>query len=140
MNLNITLKTAAFDCLAQLNIIDIKSATSWSCFVKIHLEKNDINEAVRTFERIARENKLLTSKFTLVKELIKNNDYEKIQRVLDVSIKVVGEELTLYDAIFSFLSLGKTEYAQKLLGAVQNLTSNRTLQVLDLRNYLGLAI
>ena len=136
MNLNITLKTAAFDCLAQLNILDVKSAASWSCFVRIHLRKNDINEAVRTYERIARETKLTPSKFTLIKQLIKNNDYEKIQRILDVSIKVAGEELTLYDAIFSFLSLGKTEYAQKLLGAVQNLTSNRTLQVLDLRNYL----
>ena len=128
--MNITLKTAAFDCLAQLNILDIKNATSWSCFVQIHLKKNDINEAVRTFEKIALENKLLPSKFTLVEELIKNNDYEKIQRVLDLSIKVVGEELTLYDAIFSFLSLGKTEYAQKLLGAVQNLSSNRNSYLL----------
>ena len=48
-----------------------------------------------------------------------NNEYDKVQRVLDISIRTVGEEVTLYNAIFMFLSLGKSRNLQKLIGTVQ---------------------
>jgi hypothetical protein len=100
-------------------MLDSEKAPSWKYFVQIHLRKNNFEEAVRTFERIALEKKLLPLKFKLMEELIKNNELEKVQKVLDISIRVAGEERTLYHAIYSFLSLGKTENVQKLLGTVQ---------------------
>ena len=72
-----------------------------------------------TFEKIALGKKLLPLQFQLMEELIKSNELEKVQKVLDISITVAGEERTLYHAIYSFLCLGKTENVQKLLGTVQ---------------------
>ncbi len=42
-------------------------------------------------------------------------DMEKMQRVLDASISVIGEERSLYDLALNFLYLGKTSQARKLL-------------------------
>ena len=54
-----------------------------------------------------------------MEELIGNNELDKVQRILDISIKIAGEEDTLYNAIYSFLCLGKTRNVQKLVGNVQ---------------------
>ena len=55
-----------------------------------------------------------------MKELILRNELEKVQRVLDISVKAIGEERTLYDTAYCFLSMGKSEQAEKLLGTIQN--------------------
>jgi hypothetical protein len=40
---------------------------------------------------------------------------ERMQRVLDASIATIGEEKSLYDLATSFLYMGKTSQAKKLL-------------------------
>ena len=105
-------------------MIDPSKATSWKYFVQIHLKRKDFNKAVITFEKIALEQKLLPLKFKLMEELIQNNELEKVQKVLDISIKISGEETTLYHAIFTFLSLGKTKNVESLIGKIQVLHVN----------------
>ena len=100
-------------------MLDVEKASSWKYFVLIHLKKKDYEAALTTFETIAQDKKLLPLKFKLMEELIHNNELEKVGRVLDISIRVAGEERTLYHAIYSFLSLGKAENVEKLLGNVQ---------------------
>lgn len=99
--------------------MDPKQATSWKYFVQIHVKRKKFEDAVNTFEKIALEHKLLPYKFKLMEELIGNNELDKVQRILDISIKIAGEEDTLYNAIYSFLCLGKTRNVQKLIGNVQ---------------------
>ena len=105
-------------------MVDPRKATSWKYFVQIHLQKKDFDKALITFEKIALEQRLLPYQFKLMEELIQNNEQEKVQKVLDISIKISGEETTLYNAIFSFLSLGKTKNVEKLIGNVQVLQAN----------------
>lgn len=38
---------------------------------------------------------------------------ERMQRVLDASISVIGEERSLYDLAMNFLSLGKTSQVKQ---------------------------
>ena len=110
---------AIFDYLAEQKLINPNISTTWKYFIQIWLEKNDFEEAVNTFEKIAVEKNLLPYRFKLMEVLIQNNKLDQVQRVLDISISIVGEEETLYNAIFIFLSLGKSRNVQKLMGNVQ---------------------
>lgn len=100
-------------------MINPNIATTWKYFIQICLEKNDFEGAVNKFENIAVERNLLPYRFKLMEVLIQNNKLDQVQRVLDISIRIVGEEETLYNAIFIFLSLGKSRNVQKLMGTVQ---------------------
>jgi len=50
-----------------------------------------------------------------VLKILQLEDMERMQRVLDASISAIGEEKSLYDLATSFLFLGKTSQAKKLL-------------------------
>ena len=100
-------------------MLDINKATSWKYFVQVHLQRNDIPMAVKAFEEIALNQRLLPYKYKLMEELIQRDELDHVQKVLDISIRVSGEEQTLYNAMYSFLCLGKTRNVQKLLGRIQ---------------------
>ena len=108
--------------MSDEKLIDPHRATTWKCFIQICLEKHDFHGAVTAFENIARERNLLPYRFKLISTLIHNNELEKVQKVIDISIRIVGEEETLYNAIFIFLSIGKARNVQKLLGKTQILS------------------
>ena len=110
---------AAFDSLSRLEMLDLNKATSWKYFVQVHLQRNDIPMAVKAFEEIALNQRLLPYKYKLMEELIQRDELDHVQKVLDISIRVSGEEQTLYNAMYSFLCLGKTRNVQKLLGIIQ---------------------
>ena len=110
---------AAFDSLSRLEMLDLNKATSWKCFVQVHLQRNDIPMAVKAFEEIALNQRVLPYKYKLMEELIQRDELDHVQKVLDISIRVSGEEQTLYSAMYSFLCLGKTRNVQKLLGRIQ---------------------
>ena len=105
--------------MSNEKLIDPLRAPTWKCFIQIYLEKHDFDSAVTAFEKIARERNLLSYRFKLISTLIQNNELEKVQKVLDISIRIAGEEETLYNAIFIFLSLGKARNVQKLLGKTE---------------------
>merc|ERR1712126_539298 len=86
--------------------------------------------AVNAFEQIAVERKMCTYRFKLIEALMNNNEYDKVQRVLDISIRTVGEEITLYNAIFMFLSLGKSRNLQKLIDAHKS-NPDKMFDILD---------
>ena len=64
-------------------------------------------------------------KHELTVKLIEDENIEGIQAVLDASIDLIGEENSLYDLAYSFVSLGKTSQAKKLL-ETPGLTFNKT--------------
>jgi len=79
------------------------------------LEKGDLNAVVQECERSAREQKFIPNKMAVTKQLIEVENLELLQRVLDMSINLHGEELALYDLILSFLDLGRIPQAKKLI-------------------------
>ncbi len=81
-----------------------------------HLASGDLEAAVLLYEDFAKtKKKSLPGKSILMKELISQQDMTRMQRVLDASIEVLGEESALYDLALDFLELGKTSQAKKLL-------------------------
>ena len=79
------------------------------------LEKGDLNAVVAECERSAKEQKFIPNKMSVTKRLIEVENLELLQRVLDMSIDLHGEELALYDLILSFLDLGRIPQAKKLI-------------------------
>merc|ERR1719430_924096 len=79
------------------------------------LEKGNLNAVVQECERSAREQKFIPNKMAVTKRLIEVENLELLQKVLDMSINLHGEELALYDLILSFLDLGRIPQAKKLI-------------------------
>lgn len=83
--------------------------------IDFHVNNGDLEQAVQEFERCCREEKRIRRKFHLMSKLIEAEDMDKMQRVLDASITVIGEEKSLYDLAHSLLSEGKLTQAKKVL-------------------------
>jgi pentatricopeptide repeat protein len=69
---------------------------TYSGLVNVYLKMGDLAGAVDQFESIIEEHNVLPQKTYLMKALIEAEDMEKMQRVLDASMKVMGEEASLY--------------------------------------------
>lgn len=54
-------------------------------------------------------------KSTLTAQLIEKEDTQRLQQVMDASIKVHGEVNSLYDLVFAFLECGRVRQAKKVL-------------------------
>lgn len=138
---------AVQECLKECHLVTAlasKSSNFLAPFVSMHLSKGDSEAAVQAFEKFAKEEKRLPFKSSLMKALIEEEDMEKMQRVLDASIEVIGEERALYDLAINFLEMGKSSQARKLLAtpglrynhekvanAVTHLTENKRLEALE---------
>ena len=94
------------------------------------LSNGDLEGAVLAFE----DQKTLDSKGDLTKAILTapgGVNTELLQRVLDASIKVIGEEMSLYDLAFSFASQGQYTQAGKLfatpgLGYIRNRSAKKS--------------
>ena len=93
-------------------------------FLQKKLSNGDLEGAVLAFE----DQKTLVLKGDLTKAILTapgGVNTELLQRVLDASIKLIGEEMSLYDLAFSFASAGQYTQAGKLfatpgLGYIRN--------------------
>ena len=91
----------------------------------------DIEEEIRNFEKIAKEEQRLVQPLALLKNIILNEGnedvdgegntefvdkrVERMQRVVDASVEVIGEAKSLYNLAFTFVDTGKLPQAKKLL-------------------------
>ena len=79
------------------------------------LAKGDMPAVMEEVERVVKELRAIPAKQEVLKKLIEMEDLELLQRVLDASIELAGEEQSLYDLILAFLDLGKLAQAKKLM-------------------------
>jgi len=105
----------AFAMLVKGGLIDLADAKGFSKLIEVHLVRHDTAAAVAEFERIYNEYKKMSHKFSLMERLIEDEDLEAMQKILDMSIDMVGEEKSLYDLAHNFLNSGKKSQAKKLL-------------------------
>ena len=98
--------------MSDEKLIDPLRAPTWKCFIQIYLEKHDFDGAVTAFEKIAREKNLLPYRFKLISTLIHNNELEKIQKVLDISIRISFHGPT-YKSDFEKLMIQRKRYSFK---------------------------
>ena len=90
------------------------TSTGLSTLVRMHMEQGDLEKAVATFERLTKEERKVPFKFQLMSRLIELEDMERMQRVLDASISVIGEERSLYDLAHNFLALNKPAQVRRI--------------------------
>jgi len=83
--------------------------------VNSSLLKDDIEGAILTFGKIASKDKFLACRDELLSRLVVDENLKDLQRVIDICIKVVGEELTLYTLATVFLKEGRRQQAKKML-------------------------
>lgn len=83
--------------------------------IKDLVNNGQVEEAVTLFEKSVSEDKVLPTPHFLMPKLIETEDMERMQRVLNASISLVGEERSLYDMAMNFLIMGKFAQAKKLL-------------------------
>ena len=74
-----------------------------------------MDAALAEFERCVNEFNATPFKQELFCRFIKNEDPDRLQKVLDLSTKQHGEVNSLYDLVFAFLECGKVRQAKKIL-------------------------
>ena len=74
-----------------------------------------LEDEIEEFETAAREKRKLIRPIKLLKKLSLKEDTNGIQRVLDASINVIGEEQSMYNLAFCFIETGKLTQAKKIL-------------------------
>jgi len=82
--------------------------------IEVHLVKDDLKGAVGEFERVARVFKKMPNKYALTCRLIEEEELQIVQEVLDISIGIIGEERSLYDLAYCYLTMGRTDQARNL--------------------------
>jgi len=102
------------DIVVGNNWEDRESTGVLRALVHVHLAKGEVSTALEEFERLARMYKKLPDKISLTKTLIEAEELEGLQKVLDISIEQQGEENSLYDLAFCFLSLDRKTQTKKL--------------------------
>lgn len=70
---------------------------------------------MKKFEHYAESRKFTPLKMTLMNKLIETEDTQRLQRVMDISIKIYGEMNSLYDLVFSLIDNGRVRQAKKVL-------------------------
>ena len=105
---------AACDLMEEVGLLTgpTRRFSSFSVLVKVN--QGDLEGAVEEFERHAKDNKALYYRQQLTNALVNRGDMVLLQRVLDASIALIGEEASLYDLATSFLACGKSAQAKKL--------------------------
>jgi hypothetical protein len=79
------------------------------------LDRGDMAGVMEEVEKVAQEHRFIPAKQLVTKKLIELEDLGRLQKMLDLSIPLMGEEKSLYDLILSFLDLGRKVQAKKLL-------------------------
>ncbi|XP_059094066.1 leucine-rich PPR motif-containing protein, mitochondrial-like [Tigriopus californicus] len=79
------------------------------------IHQNKLPEAVELFEKVVAEERKVVLKRLLIRKLVEEESLELLQRVVDASIKIIGEENSIYDLAMDFLVMGKYSQARKLL-------------------------
>lgn len=77
--------------------------------------REDLEGAVKEFEACVNDYGVTPWKSELFIRLIKKDDAEGLQKVLDLSTKQHGEINSLYDLVFAFLECGKIRQAKKIV-------------------------
>lgn len=70
---------------------------------------------MQAFLQCVETRKFTPLKSTLTARLIEMEDAQRLQQVMDASIKVHGEVNCLYDLVFAFLDCGRVRQAKKVL-------------------------
>lgn len=74
-----------------------------------------MENALNTFLQCVEKYRVTPLKSVLTTQLIEKEDTQRLQQVMDASIKVHGEMNSLYDLVFAFLECGRVRQAKKVL-------------------------
>ena len=96
---------------SNTGLLDIETYLHWSS------SESNMNDVIEQFETIVKEKKQLPSygsTLKLLKDLIEIQDTNGIQRIIDASSEIIGEEASYYNLAFAFLENKKLPQAKKI--------------------------
>ncbi|CAB3223179.1 unnamed protein product [Arctia plantaginis] len=96
--------------------------------IKVHLLKEDIDSALKTFEHFCKQYRSTPWKGELMKALILKEDATKLQWLADLSTQVHGEVNILHDLVLAFIECGRLRQARRILETPGLQTRNRRLE------------
>lgn len=79
------------------------------------IRRDDTEGALKAFLECVEKHRITPLKSVLTMKLIESEDAQRLQQVMDASIKVHGEMNSLYDLVFAFLECGRVRQAKKVL-------------------------
>ncbi|KAG8226771.1 hypothetical protein J437_LFUL006294 [Ladona fulva] len=103
-----------FEALVKNNFIEPTNVLMGP-LIKVHLEKNDIESAMKKFEWCCETYGATPNKNQLSCKLIEIEDAVSLQKVTDLSTRIHGEVNSLYDLVFAFIECGRVRQARKIL-------------------------
>ena len=106
------------DFLVSRGLLDSKTNYAYSGLINVHLNTGDLETAVDTFERLVEKHRTVPLYAHLIRALIKAEDMEKMQRVIDICISTGdrhGEGAFHYKFAMHLLEMEKDSAAENLL-------------------------
>jgi len=94
--------------------------------------RGDVESAMKTFEQLAEVHKATPLKSKLMSKFIETEDTQRLQKLMDISIKTYGELNSLYDLVFSLLDNGRVRQAKKVLEVLTTVVKFHLLKIIVL--------
>ena len=91
--------------------------------------RGDVESAMKTFEQLAEVHKATPLKSKLMSKFIETEDTQRLQKLMDISIKTYGELNSLYDLVFSLLDNGRVRQAKKVLEVLSTVLRFQLLKI-----------
>lgn len=82
--------------------------------VKVHLVNDNLNKAVETFEKLAKQYKETPLKGAILVHLIRRGEFEFLQKVVDISATVHNEHSVLTDLALCFVECDELTHAHRV--------------------------
>ena len=98
-------------------------------YVHFEMLRGDVESAMKTFEQLAEVHKATPLKSKLMSKFIETEDTQRLQKLMDISIKTYGELNSLYDLVFSLLDNGRVRQAKKVLEVLSTVLRFQLLKI-----------
>lgn len=83
------------------------------------LENENLDKTVDTYIEIYREHHITPASYVLIKRLIKENNFERLNEVMDVNVDIHGKNNTLVQCAFGFIETENVHHASEIFKELQ---------------------
>ncbi|XP_046740145.1 leucine-rich PPR motif-containing protein, mitochondrial [Diprion similis] len=111
---NVEAVNAIFDKLVQKEYIQ-NTPSYLGILIKVHIYRNDLKGALKTFEKICETYRLTPCHSELSKKFILAEDATSLQRLTDLSTQIHGEANSLYELALNFIQCDCLRQAKRIL-------------------------
>lgn len=102
-----------YDAIVENNLLK-ETVDSNTPLITVHLTKGDFVRAVEVYEKIVKQKNLTPQTFELMRQMIKEQQIELLQKVYDIFKEARGESTALYRLAFAHIACGNEKEAHDI--------------------------